>query len=352
MRGETGLPKFEHLFYKPQKRLVCRVIFQVDRHFHSPHVHDIEIVMEPRSPGVESRAVHVPVLVREVLAQLQLSPGMTVVDGTVGAGGHSHEILKVIGGSGKLIGLDRDPMMLAHASKRLTGENVVLRCASYITLPTLLAELNIDAVDRMLLDLGLSSDQLSDHSRGFGFSSDGPLDLRFNIFTGQSAAEVLTQWSAGQLEQIFRDFGEEPQARPLAEFLVKQRATQPIRTGLDLSAAVSECPAIRRQGPSDKNPATRIFQALRIAVNHELDHVQEGISSSCFQSLKVGGLLAVITFHSLEDRLVKNEFRRAERWENLTSKPIIATPQEQRFNPRCRSAKLRVAMKKAASSNT
>lgn len=304
--------------------------------------------MESRPSGLETRAVHVPVLVREVLSHLQLAEGMVVVDGTVGAGGHSREILKAIGQSGRLIGLDRDPMMLAHAAKQVMGPNVSLHCGSYTTLPSVLSNLEIGGVDRILLDLGLSSDQLSDQSRGFGFSSEGPLDLRFDVLNGQSAADVLSQWSVGQLEQIFRDFGEEPLARPLAEFIVKQRAIHPIRTGLDLSAAVAGCPAIRRQGPSDKNPATRVFQALRIAVNHELDHVQEGISSSCFQSLKAGGLLAVITFHSLEDRIVKNEFRQRERWDNLTSKPVVATPQEQRFNPRCRSAKLRVAMKKAA----
>jgi 16S rRNA (cytosine1402-N4)-methyltransferase len=303
--------------------------------------------MEPRSPGRESQAVHVPVLLREVLQQMRLEPGLVVVDGTVGAGGHSREMLKVLGLDGRLIGLDRDPMMLDHAAKSVSGPNVILRQASYIELPAVLKTLGISGVDRILLDLGLSSDQLSDVSRGFGFSSDGPLDLRFDVSTGQPAAQLLAQWSAGQLEEIFRNFGEEPLAAPLADFLVKRRATKQINTGSDLAQAVAECPALRRHGQSDKHPATRIFQALRIAVNHELDHVQQGIASSSYQSLKPGGYLAVITFHSLEDRLVKNEFRNDHKWENLTSKPIVATPQEQRFNPRSRSAKLRVAMKKA-----
>ena len=302
--------------------------------------------MEPRSPGHDPRAVHVPVLMREVLGQLRLEPGMIVVDGTIGAGGHSREMLKAIGQDGRLIGLDRDPMMLGHAAKSVVGTQVTLRQSSYIGLPAVLTELGIPGVDRILLDLGLSSDQLSDASRGFGFLSTGPLDLRFDVSAGQPAADVLALWTADQLEQIFRDFGEEPLARPLADFIVKRRSAYPIRTGADLATTVAECPAFRRQGPSEKNPATRIFQALRIAVNHELDHVQQGISTSCYQSLKPGGLLAVITFHSLEDRLVKNEFRRTERWENRTAKPIVATPQEQRFNPRSRSAKLRVAMKK------
>jgi 16S rRNA (cytosine1402-N4)-methyltransferase len=303
--------------------------------------------MEPRPPGREAHAIHVPVLMREVLQQMRLEPGLIVVDGTVGAAGHSREMLKAIGHDGRLIGLDRDPMMLGHAAKIVSGSNVTLRQASYVELPQVLKDLGVDSVDRILLDLGLSSDQLSDVSRGFGFRSDGPLDLRFDTSTGQSAAQLLAQWNATQLEQIFHDFGEEPHARQLAEFLVKRRATSPIRTGTELADAVAECPAFRRQGQSDKHPATRIFQALRIAVNHELEHVQRGISESAYQSLKPGGLFGVITFHSLEDRLVKNEFKNNLHWDNLTAKPIVATPQEQRFNPRSRSAKLRVAMKKA-----
>ena len=303
--------------------------------------------MEPRSPGRETHAIHVPVLLREVVQQLRLESGLIVVDGTIGAAGHSLEMLKVIGHSGRLIGLDRDPMMLGHASKIVSGDNVTLHQSSYIDLPTVLAAIGIKSVDRILLDLGLSSDQLSDASRGFGFTSDGPLDLRFDVSSGQPASQLLAEWNATQLTQVFREYGEEPLAQPLADFLVKRRAASPIRTGRDLAVAVSEFPAFKRRGSKDRHPATRIFQALRISVNRELEHVQQGISSRCHQSLKAGGLLAVITFHSLEDRLVKNEFRNGERWDNLTSKPIVATPQEQRFNPRSRSAKLRVAMKKA-----
>lgn len=303
--------------------------------------------MESQPSGRDVRAVHVPVLLREVLQHLRLQPGLIVVDGTVGAGGHSREMLKVIGSEGRLIGLDRDPMMLGHAAKVVSGPNVNLEHSSYVGMPAVLEKLGIPAVDRVLLDLGLSSDQLSDRSRGFGFQSDGPLDLRFDTSTGRSAAELIAQASASELEEILREFGEEPLARPLADFLVKRRAAQPIRTGAELAQAVGECPAFKRMGASEKHPATRVFQALRIAVNHELEHVERGISQSAYQALKPGGLLGVITFHSLEDRLVKNEFRNDQRWENLTSKPIVATPQEQRFNPRSRSAKLRVAMKKA-----
>ena len=280
---------------------------------------------------------------------MRLEHGLIVVDGTVGAGGHSREMLTAIGQQGRLIGLDRDPMMLAHAAHKVSGDNVTLTQASYIQLPDVLQSLGIDKVDRILLDLGLSSDQLSDDTRGFGFRSTGPLDLRFDVSSGESAAQVLAHWNANQLEQIFRDYGEEPYARQIAEYLVGQRATSPIRSGKELADAVVNCPALRRHAAADKHPATRVFQALRIAVNHELEHVERGISISAWQSLKPGGLLGVITFHSLEDRLVKNEFRNTQRWENLTAKPIVATPQEQRFNPRSRSAKLRVAMKKSLS---
>lgn len=304
--------------------------------------------MEPRSPDPDARAVHLPVLLREVLQQLRLEPGLIVVDGTVGAGGHSREMLKILGQNGRLIGLDRDPMMLDHAAKALSGANVTLKQASYLELPDVLNQLGLASVDRILLDLGLSSDQLADESRGFGFFSQGPLDLRFDISKGQPAVQLLAESDAARLAQIFSDYGEEPLARPLADYLVKRRATHPIRSGRDLAEAVVSCPAVRKQGTGgrDKHPATRIFQALRIAVNQELEHVQRGISGSAYAALKPGGLLAVITFHSLEDRIVKNEFRNSQRWDNLTSKPIVASPQEERFNPRSRSAKLRVAMKK------
>jgi 16S rRNA (cytosine1402-N4)-methyltransferase len=283
---------------------------------------------------------------------MQLRPGLIVVDGTVGAGGHSREMLKILGQNGRLIGLDRDPMMLGHAARNLIGQNVVLKQASYVELPGVLRDLHIERVDRILLDLGLSSDQLSDEKRGFGFSSEGPLDLRFDTSIGRPAYQILAEEDSLSLERIFREYGEEPQGKPLAEFLVQRRLTTPIRTGAELATAVSECPAIRRTSTRDKHPATRVFQALRIAANDELNHVRQGISTSAYESLNVDGLLAVISFHSLEDRLVKNEFQNKDRWESLTAKPIVATPQEQRFNPRSRSARLRVARKRPGKRNS
>ena len=291
-------------------------------------------------------ARHVPVLLREVERALELRPGLIVVDGTVGAAGHSKMIADRIGSEGRLIGLDRDPMMLAFAGQALAEmQNVTLKQASYVELLGVLSDLGVAVIDRVLLDLGLSSDQLADESRGFGFRVDGPLDLRFDTRRGQSAAEFIRTAGEVELERVLREYGEDPASGRIARFLAARAASEPITTGVQLAEAVAECMNVQRREAGDKHPATRVFQALRIAVNDELGHVARGLEESVFRSLKPGGLAAVITFHSLEDRIVKQEFRRTERWENLTSKPIVATHQEQRFNPRSRSAKLRVARK-------
>jgi len=291
-------------------------------------------------------AVHIPVLLREVLRALALEPGLVVVDGTVGAGGHSKLIAGQIGDGGLLIGLDRDPMMLGLAAAALpASDRIVLKQASYIELPSVLRDLELPGVDRVLLDLGLSSDQLADATRGFGFTSEGPLDLRFDTSRGRSAGELLATATAEELEHWLTEYGEEPESRRIARFLVGLAATRPIHTGADLANAVAECLGVKKREPGDKHPATRVFQALRIAANQELEHVKQGLEESVFRSLKPGGLAAVISFHSLEDRIVKQEFRRTERWDCLTAKPIVATHQEQRVNPRSRSAKLRVARK-------
>lgn len=291
-------------------------------------------------------AVHIPVLLREVLRALELQPGLVVVDGTVGAGGHSRFIAGQIGDSGRLIGLDRDPMMLQLAAAVLpVSDRIILKHASYVELPAVLQELGLTGVDRVLLDLGLSSDQLADETRGFGFGADGPLDLRFDTSRGQPAAELLATATVDELETWLREFGEDPESRRIARYLVGRATSNPIRTGADLAEGVAECLGIKRRDPGEKHPATRVFQALRIAVNHELEHVKRGIEESVFGALKPGGLAAIISFHSLEDRIVKQEFRRTDRWESMTAKPIVATHQEQRVNPRSRSAKLRVARK-------
>lgn len=289
----------------------------------------------------KTASVHVPVLVREVLRALELQPGLTVVDGTFGGGGHAAKILEQIGDSGRLIGLDRDPQAIARAASLFPQPNVSLHSRSYVDLPELLAEIGVAAVDRVLVDLGLSSDQLADDARGFSFQSDGPLDLRFDATTGVSASELLQTVSEQELTAILHDYGEEPAARRLAQAMLRQQAAMPIRTAAQLAAVVVE--ALGPAGPRDKHPATRVFQALRIAVNRELEHVQRALEEVFPQVLKPGGLLAVITFHSLEDRLVKDAFRRSDVWNAITPKPIAPTPAETRVNPRSRSAKLRVA---------
>ncbi len=297
-------------------------------------------------PGEETDrpgAVHLPVLLREVTSLLEITPGLIVVDGTVGAGGHSRKILEAIAPTGRLIGLDRDEMMLDHARRQLAGPHVELVQDSYSELASVLARLKLDAVDRILVDLGLSSDQLADTERGFGIQTGGELDMRFDRSSGMSAAELLNTASASELHAIFEEFGEEPFAAGIASEIVRRRHGAPLQRVSDLVDAVeSAIPAqVRRQ--SEKHPATRVFQALRIAVNRELDHLQTALTETFPRCLKPGGLLAVISFHSLEDRAVKNAFRDRQIWEPTTSKPIVARPNEQKINPRSRSAKLRVA---------
>lgn len=290
-------------------------------------------------------SVHVPVMLREVLQSLDLSPGLTVVDGTTGAAGHSQKIAQQIGPDGTLVGLDRDPMMLAFAADNVSGPNVHLRQASYLQLREQLDELKIGNVDRILLDLGLSSDQLADRDRGFGFSTDAPLDMRFDVSSGESAADLLAHINESSLSDILQRYGEERFSDSIARHIVERRRSRPVLTTTDLAAAVAEAipDAVRRQ--SRKEPSTRVFQALRIAVNDELQHLEQALEAGLWECLAPGGRLAVITFHSLEDRLVKNAFRGNDRWQVVTRKPVSATPAEIRMNPRSRSARLRTAVK-------
>jgi len=300
--------------------------------------------------GDQKRPVHLPVLLREVIEQLDLTPGLVVVDGTVGAGGHSQHILQRIGAEGTLIGLDRDAMMLNFAGEKLELEKLSagqchLRQASYAELPAVLEELELESIDRILLDLGLSSDQLGDDERGFGFESTGELDLRFDTRTGVPAWKLLETLSESELCEILEIYGEERFSQRIASELVKQRKTAPIRTAAELIKAVQQAIPSKALASARKNPATRVFQALRIAANQELKQLEIILESVLPQVLKPGGRAAIISFHSLEDRLVKQAFKNQAIWKNLTPKPIIATQAEQRVNPRCRTAKLRVAMK-------
>lgn len=292
---------------------------------------------------MQPRPVHVPVMPREVLHHLQLSEGLTVLDGTVGAAGHSSQIIDRIGPGGQLLGFDRDPMMLNLASDKLTEPNVELLHASYSEAQKILADRDIEYVDRVLLDLGLSSDQLADRERGFGFDAGGPLDMRFDTSIGTSAAELLNTYDQNSLEKIFTEFGEEPFARQIAEHLCQRRHRELLTTTKDLEDCVVSAIPRKAVGRRSRNPATRVFQALRIAVNDELEHVQRMMTSVLPAILKPGGIAVIITFHSLEDRIVKLAFKGKQEWQVLTKNPVESTPAEIRLNPRSRSAKLRAA---------
>ncbi len=288
------------------------------------------------------RTVHVPVMLREVLAQMNFEPGLTIVDGTVGAGGHSQQILKKMDPTSRLIGLDRDPAMLARAGQVLQDSRVELKQASYAELPRILDEAGIDKVDRILLDLGLSSDQLADVERGFGFDTSAPLDMRFDTSAGVPVAELLATADAEQLEFILREYGEETESRRLAAEIVAQRQRGGIRLASELKTLIERVLGVPK---GKSHPATRIFQAFRIAVNRELEQLETFLNQVLPERLSVGGRALIITFHSLEDRLVKQAFRETDKWEILTRKPLVATPSEVRWNPRSRSAKLRVAQR-------
>jgi 16S rRNA (cytosine1402-N4)-methyltransferase len=307
---------------------------------------------DPTSAGNDPGAsVHRPVLVREVLQFLEPSPGLVVVDGTVGGGGHSKLILEQLGPDGKLIGLDRDPEMLARASRVLDDSRAVLKHASYAELPQILDSLGISRVDRVLLDLGLSSDQLVDPSRGFGiqsgFPSGGPLDMRFDPSTGATASELLATLGEAELAELFEQFGEERASRAIARSIIARRSEIAQWTAADLVAAVAQSLPRGPKRRHEIHPATRVFQALRIAVNHELEHLRQFLAGALAERVRPGGRAVILSFHSLEDRIVKDAFRDQALWQNLTPKPVTARTAEQRMNPRSRTAKLRAAMRKA-----
>jgi 16S rRNA (cytosine1402-N4)-methyltransferase len=287
-----------------------------------------------------SSSVHKSVMLREVLQQLQLEPGLIVMDGTVGAGGHSVEIGKRVGETGRVIGFDRDPMMLEHAAQRLSDTNASLIHAPYTAAAEELAAVGVPQVDRVLLDLGLSSDQLSDRDRGFGFDAGGELDMRFDVSRGKSAAEFIRTSSHDELVRVITEFGEEPQAERIADALRKNQRSQPIESAEQLAELVRR--AARSSG-SRRDPATRVFQAFRIAVNEELQHLEQMMSQVLPSVLKQDGLAVIITFHSLEDRIVKSAFKGHQGWHVLTKTPLRPTPAEVRINPRSRSAKMRTA---------
>ena len=283
---------------------------------------------------------HIPVLLAEVFQWLAPAPGNIFIDGTLGGGGHTEALARAVEPSGLVIGIDLDPAALERCESRLSGLPVKIAAANYSEVPEILDELGINAVDGILLDLGLSSDQLADADRGFSFQADGPLDLRFDPQRGESAADLLAHIGEQRLADIIYQYGEERYSRRIAKKVVESRRSEPIRTAGQLADLVRGC--VPRTPGLKIDPATRTFQALRIAVNHELASLESALASFP-DLLSPGGRLAIISFHSLEDRLVKHAFRNDERLKVLTRKPILPTQREEAENPRSRSAKLRVA---------
>lgn len=285
-------------------------------------------------------SVHVSVLPAEVLAALDPLPGQIIVDGTLGGGGHTRLLAERVGPDGYVLALDQDPRAIERAEAELRGLAVKVSQANFCDLPSVLDELDVPAVDAILLDIGLSSDQLADPSRGFSFFAEGELDMRFNPEEGEPAWRLLERLPADELANVIFQFGEEKFSRRIAKAIVEQRTTKPIKSANELADLVRRVVPFSRDQHLD--PATRTFQALRIAVNDELGSLRRALERLP-QWLKIGGKLAVISFHSLEDRLVKEAFRDNPRWEALTKKPVIAGDAELAVNPRSRSAKFRVA---------
>ncbi|HXV20586.1 MAG TPA: 16S rRNA (cytosine(1402)-N(4))-methyltransferase RsmH [Desulfuromonadales bacterium] len=302
---------------------------------------------------------HLSVLPEEVLALLDPVPGGIYLDGTVGGGGHARLILEASAPDGRLIGLDRDPSALRKAAEVLApfGDRVVLRHRNFSEATGVLTELGINGLDGMLLDLGVSSHQLDEASRGFSFRGEAPLDMRMDPTHGPTAADLVNTAAAEELTRIFREYGEERWAGRIARRIVQVRQQHPLTTTRQLAELVRDT-VPGGKAPARIHPATRVFQALRIQVNQELEHVSRGIAEAIVL-LKPGGRLVVISFHSLEDRIVKRFFQEEAkgcicpprlpacvcnhrpRLELLTRKGVRATDAEVEANPRARSAVLR-----------
>jgi 16S rRNA (cytosine1402-N4)-methyltransferase len=311
---------------------------------------------------------HLPVLVDEVMSMLAPAPGSLQIDATVGGGGHTERILEATDPDGRLLGLDADGAAIARVDGRLRprfGDRLVLRRANFRELRTVAPEAGFGTVDGMLFDLGLSSFQLGDAERGFGFRTGGPLDMRFDTTRGVPAAELLATLDRMELSALFKRYGEEPQANRIANAIVAARSTAPVSTAEELAALIERVapgnPRTRRR----IHPATRVFQALRIAVNAELDALSDALAAS-IELLRPGGRLVVLSYHSLEDRIVKRFFAserrgcvcppevpvcvcgRNPRLRLVTRPSLTPTADEVAANPRARSARLRAAERLAA----
>jgi 16S rRNA (cytosine1402-N4)-methyltransferase len=294
--------------------------------------------------GSEPSPRHVSVLPVEVLRYLAPAPGEVIVDATLGAGGHARLIAERLGG-GRLIGLDQDRAMLERARARLGEWPVTLVQANFAELPRVLRELEIPAVAGVLADLGICSDQLDEADRGFSFTRPGPLDMRMNPDEGEPACDLLRRLPERELADLIWQYGEERFSRRIARRIVEVRRRDPLQTTEQLADLVRQCVPRPRRRPGERapiDPATRVFQALRIAVNDELSALDR-LLDALPRVLQPGGRAVLISFHSLEDRKVKQAFRKKETWEEITRKPITASDEEMATNPRARSAKLRAA---------
>jgi len=303
--------------------------------------------------------MHLPVLLTETVERLQPRPGGVYVDGTLGSGGHAEAILKAMAGQGLFIGIDRDPEALARAGAKLApfGEGVRLVHANFAEMAEVVREAGATQVDGIVMDLGISSNQIGTPERGFSFQDDGPLDMRMDTTKPVTAETLVAELSESELSDCFRELGEERRARRVAKGIVRAREEAPIRTTGRLAEIVAKAVGGRR---GRIHPATRVFQALRMRVNEELESLKEGLEAG-IELLAPGGRMAVISFHSIEDRIVKHCFvdhagrmvslaAGGEAWEGreprmrrITRKPVMASEVELAENPRARSAKLRVA---------
>lgn len=297
---------------------------------------------------MDHQTVHIPVMSQEVMQFLNLKPGAIVVDGTLGTAGHSQMMAQAISPGGQLIGIDRDGHSLAVAAERLKefSSQCHLIQDDYRNLNQILNQLGIQEVDAMLFDLGISSYQLDNPQRGFSLKLEGPLDMRMDQESFISAYDLVNSLSEREISTILRNFGQERWHNRIAHYLVAQRVRNPIESTKDLTDTILK--AIPHRYHYQKiHPATRTFQAIRIAVNRELEALEIVLDKS-IDSLKVGGRIAVIAFHSLEDRIVKEKFRafaKAGRLQLLTKKPLRPMDTETDNNPRSRSARLRVAQR-------
>ncbi|HEY6608713.1 MAG TPA: 16S rRNA (cytosine(1402)-N(4))-methyltransferase RsmH [Candidatus Limnocylindria bacterium] len=314
------------------------------------------------------KAGHVPVLAEEVVSMLAPAPGSLQIDATLGGGGHTERILEATDPDGRLLGLDADGAAVARVADRLHpryGDRLVLRQANFRDLGTVAPEAGFGAVDGCLFDLGLSSYQLADTDRGFGFRAGGPLDMRFDTSRGVPAADLLATFDTAELTALLRRYGEEPKAPRIARAIVDARRVAPVVTAEDLAALIERVAPPNPRQPRRTHPATRVFQALRIAVNEELDALQAGLAAA-LDLLRPGGRLVVLSYHSLEDRIVKR-FLAAERRGcvcppevpvcvcgrnprlRLVTRPSLTpSASEIAANPRARSARLRAAERLAA----